>query len=278
MQVEAPTVEWRKPEEGFEFQPDTITVTREYQQEKLSACGLDDKPFRGFVDASFFIGIGIHAGIKSGISAEGNVNMLQSLVQHRPVRPGEPLLVKGYIRKMTEVPRGVTIDTSVEFIGEDGKPAISASRISLKPDPKKIGVKGAGTRPPPVIEDMAALVSCGEYQLTPEKVKSYSMEGNSIHYEMEAANRAGFRAPIIGGGMGVHYLLHSLWQKFNPRSFSLDIYFRRPIFWDDPIEVYADQINGDWRAMCLTRGSSRREQAGEKKVLTAAAIQKLETR
>ncbi len=269
MQVETPAVQWQEPVEGFEFQPETITVTEEYQQEKLAACGLDDKPFRGFVDASFFIAIGIHAGIKSGISAEGNVNMLQTLVQHRPVRLGEPLVVKGHIRKMTEVPRGVTIDTAIEFIGEDGHPAISAPRISLKPDPEKIGVKGAGARPPPVIDDLGRLTSCGEYQLTPESVKSYSSEGNSIHYEMEAANKAGFRAPIIGGGMGVHYLLYSLWQKFNPHSFSLDVYFRRPIFWDDRIEVKVDQLGSRWRAMCLTR---------DEKVLTEAAIQKLESR
>ncbi|MFP6805824.1 MAG: hypothetical protein VB957_01310 [Pseudomonadales bacterium] len=258
---------WREPEEGFEFKPDTIIVTAEHQQEKLSACGLDDAPFNGFVDASFYIGIGIHAGINSGISAEGNVNMLQSLTQHRPVLLGEALTVKGHIRKITEVPRGVTVDTEVVFYGEDGKPAISAPRRSLKPDPAKIGSKGAGERPAPVIVDVSTLDSNGQYQLRPENVKQYSSEGNSIHYEMDAANRAGFRAPIIGGGMGVHYLLHSLWEKFNPTSFELSIYFRRPIFWDDVIEVRADPTENTWRAICLSR---------DDKVLTEAKIDKLE--
>jgi hypothetical protein len=268
--------QWIEPVEGFEFEPDTVVVTAEHQVEKLGACGLDDRPFNGFVDASFYIGIGIHAGIRSGISAQGNVNMLQSLTQHRPVRLGEPLNVRGHIRKITEVPRGLTIDTEVVFFGEDGKPAISAPRRSLKPDPRKVGTtigakgaKGAGHRPAPVIENVNTLTAFGEYQLSPEKIKSYSMEGNSIHYEMEAANKAGFRAPIIGGGMGVHYLLYALWQQYNPESFHLSVYFRRPIFWDDSIEIRADTTSNPWRAMCLARDG---------KVLTEAGIEELQAK
>ncbi len=268
-------IQWNEPVEGFEFEPDTVVVTAEHQGQKLGACGLDDSPFNGFVDASFYIGIGIHAGIRSGISAQGNVNMLQSLTQHRPVRLGEPLIVRGHIRKITEVPRGITIDTEVVFFGEDGKPAISAPRRSLKPDPARVGTtigttigkRGAGDRPEPVIEDVSALSPFEKYQLTPENIKSYSMEGNSIHYEMEAANKAGFRAPIIGGGMGVHYLLYTLWQQYSPESFHLSVYFRRPIFWDDLIEVWADTRDKPWRALCLARGG---------KVLTEAKIDELE--
>ena len=259
-------MQWNVPEEGFEFEPATIVVTSEHQAEKLSACGLRHNIFAGFVDASFYIGLGIHAGINNGISAEGNVNMLQNLIQHRPVRLGEELTVKGYIRKITEVPRGVTVDTEVWFEGEDGKRAVSASRRSLKPDPRKKSARGAGDRPAPVVEATAPLQRLGQYQLTPDAVKSYSQEGNSIHYEMEAANRAGFRAPIIGGGMGVHYLVHSLMQHYKPHSFKLSIYFRRPIFWDDVFTVGADTAGESWRALCLYR---------EDKVLTEAKIESL---
>ena len=260
--------EWKVPEEGFEFEPDTIVVTQEHQVEKLAACGLQDSTFDGFVDASFYIGLGIHAGIKNGISAQGNVNMLQNLIQHRPVRLGEALTVKGYIKKITEVPRGVTVDTEVWFEGEDGKRAVSAPRRSLKPNPRKKNARGAGDRPAPVVEAPGRLERFGQYQLTPEAVKSYSEEGNSIHYEMEAANRAGFRAPIIGGGMGVHYLVHTLMRHCKPQSFELSVYFRRPIFWDDEFTVAADSTSGAWRAICLFR---------EDKVLTEAKIENLVT-
>lgn len=259
-------MEWKIPEEGFEFEPDTIVVSNEHQSEKLIACGLEASTFNGFVDASFYVGLGIHAGINNGISAEGNVNMLQNLIQHRPVRLGEQLTVRGYIKKITEVPRGVTVDTEVWFEGEDGVRAISAPRRSLKPDPNKAGTRGAGERPAPVVEELDRLEKFGHYRLTPETVKSYSREGNSIHYEMDAANKAGFRAPIIGGGMGVHYLVHALWQHCKPQSFELSVYFRRPIFWDDEFTVAADTSEESWRAICLFR---------DDKVLTEARIDSL---
>ncbi len=260
--TEQPT-RWIEPLAGFEFEPDTIEVSREFQQEKLIACGLDPSVFDDSVDPSFFIGIGIHAGIRNGISAEGNVNMLTRLIQHRPVASGEPLIVRGVIRKVTEVPRGQTIETEVWFEDEAGRPVISAPRKSLKPDPSRSGRRGAGERPPPVIANTGSLLRRGEYRLTPDQVRDYSSEGNSIHYEMEAANRAGFRAPIIGGGMGVHFLMSALWLTYRPESFDLSIYFRRPIFWDDTFTVAVDASTEPWGAIGLIRDG---------KVLTEAAI------
>jgi len=244
-------VDWKEPVAGFEFEPDEIIVTEEYQAEKLDACGLNGGVFSGCVDASFYIGLGIHAGIKNGISAQGNVNMLTALIQHRPVLLGEPLTVKGYIKQVSEVPRGLTIETDVWFEDEDGKRAISAPRKSLKPDPSKAGSRGAGERPAPVIGEIENLTQFDEYRLTPDRVKDYSTEGNSIHYEMDAANKAGFRAPIIGGGMGVHYLLYTLARQCSPRSFDLSVYFRRPIFWDDVFKVAADTSTDSWKSICL---------------------------
>ena len=101
-----------------------------------------------------------------------------------------------------------------------------------------------------MVEDPAALEVVAEHTLTPEIVKAYSREGNSIHYEMEAANRAGFRAPLIGGGMGVHYLLHYLWSLEPPQTLNLDIYFRRPIFWDESFVV---AISGARDAICIAK-------------------------
>ena len=253
-------IQWRDPTEGFEFKADTVVVTDEQQRLKLGACGLDAEIFGKFVDPSFYIGLGIHAGINNGISAQGNVNMLQSLKQHKPVLLGQSLVVKGYIKKVTEVPRGKTVDTEVWFETVDGARAITASRRSLKPDPAKIGERGAGSRPDPVIEEVDVLSILDHGQLTPEMVKGYSSEGNSIHYEMEAANKAGFRAPLIGGGMGVHYFMATFWKSQQPRQFDLDIYFRRPIFWDDGFDVVADEL---WSRIGLAK---------QGKVLTEARI------
>ncbi|MFT7244440.1 MAG: hypothetical protein ACI82A_001797, partial [Candidatus Azotimanducaceae bacterium] len=252
---------WHEPTVGFELVPQEVIVTTDAQREKLSACGLNADDFDGWVDASFYIGLGIHAGIASGISAEGNVNMLTSLIQHRLVRLDEPLTVRGRITGVTDVPRGQTIETDVWFEDVTGKRAISAPRKSLRPGANAKS-SGAGERPAPVIENPEELNQYQNFELTPQRVKDYSTEGNSIHYEMAAANKAGFRAPIIGGGMGVHYLVHTLWRECQPTSWDLSIYFRRPIFWDDAFAVMANP----WDSIGLVK---------QGKVLTEARINQI---
>tara|TARA_R110002072_G_scaffold5527_12_gene35464 strand:- start:5054 stop:5926 length:873 start_codon:yes stop_codon:yes gene_type:complete len=267
---------WHEPIVGFEFNPQEVIVTGDVQQEKLKACGLNSDDLEGWVDASFYIGLGIHAGINSGISAEGNVNMMNSLIQHRLVRLDEPLTVRGRITGVEDVPRGQVIETDVWFEDAQSKRAISAPRKSLRPhktpaasesksaDSKPTKTKGAGDRPAPVIDDPSAMNQYQSFELTPAQVKAYSSEGNSIHYEMEAANQAGFRAPIIGGGMGVHYLVHTLWKECRPTSWDLSIFFRRPIFWDDAFTVMATP----WSAIGLVK---------QGKVLTEARINLMES-
>ena len=110
--------QWVEPEAGFQYLADTISVAPTHQTEKLAACGIDAGIFGEQVDPAFFIGIAIHAGIRSGTSAEGNINMLQGLQMHRPPLLDEPLNVRGEILEVRAVPRGRRVHTDVWF--EDG--------------------------------------------------------------------------------------------------------------------------------------------------------------
>ena len=158
--------------------------------------------------------------------------MLQGLQMHRPALLDEPLNVRGEIldvygaawasSRYRRVVRGSTRSAGHQC------PSFFLNRIK----PRRKG--GAGERPQPVVADVAELQLASTYSLTPERVKAYSMEGNSIHYEQEAAERAGFRAPLIGGGMGVHYLTAS-YGGAAPHAFNADVYFRRPIFGTNPL-------------------------------------------
>ena len=228
---------WIDPYKGFNYTPEEVTVTRDWQAEKLTAAGVDPAVFGDLVDPSFFIGLAIQAGIHSGITAQGNVNMVQYLQQHQPAQLDEPLRIEGQIVDVRPVPRGRTLHTHVTFYNSANEAVISANRISLKPDPNAATKQGAGTRPEPLVGDPAQLTRGDSFTLTPEAVKAYSTEGNSIHYEEEAAKAAGFRAPLIGGGMGVHYLLAALWEEQSPQAFTSEIYFRRPIFWDETVQA-----------------------------------------
>lgn len=259
---------WVDPHAGFQIDRIETCVTCEYQAEKFDALGLDAGRYGDKVDPSFYIGLGIHAGIASGISAEGNVNMLSSIIQHRPVIQGEMLYSAGSIRTVEPVPRGRRINTDVWFEDEAGERAISVPRESLKPDPEKLS-RGAGERPAPVIGDVLLLEIVGEYALTPEGTRGYSTEGNAIHYEEDVARAAGFRAPIIGGGQGVHYLMWHLWQD-GISSLNMDVFFRRPIFWDDRIQV---GVATDESAMALLREGRGDDPT---KVLTEIRINSLE--
>jgi len=251
------------PYAGFTFRGEPVVIDQAYQDDKLSCIGLNPERYGSFIDPSFFIGFGIRAGAAAGISAEGNINMLSRIVQHRPLALGEPLTPCGEISSVEPVPRGRRICTDAWFEGDDGERAVSVPRESLKPD-LSLEKRGAGERPPPVVDDATSLQLLGEYTLTPEATCHYSTEGNAIHYEMEAANKAGFRAPIIGGGMGVHFLLEVLWPEQGLSLVDLSIYFRRPIFWDDTFTV---GLSPERDAAALVRDG---------KVLTEARINQLE--
>ena len=228
--------DWLEPKAGLQITPKTFTVTRQYQAEKLGAIGIDPSVYGGLCDPAFFIGLSIQAGAESGISAEGNVNMLTELVQHRPIPLDEDLALTGQIQWVRPVPRGRRIRTTVEITLPDGTPVLSVSRESLKPNPKRVGTRGAGEQAAPILTDTGALQPIARYALTPKATAAYSSEGNAIHYDVEAARAGGFRAPIIGGGQGVHFITAALWDKGIDRM-DVTIYFRRPIFWDESVWV-----------------------------------------
>ncbi len=266
--------QWHEPVAGLQYRTHMLTLTAETQAERLTACGVDPRVFGDDVDPAFFIGLAIHAGIDSGISAEGNINMLQRMIQHRPAKLDEPLTVRGEIKTVTSVPRGLRVQTDVWFEDAAGERVISCPRTSLRPQKEKTtsSGSGAGDRPQPVIPDIAALTLLDRYELTPQRVKAYSVEGNSIHYEQGAAERAGFRAPLIGGGMGVHYLTAQMWRDRRPQAFDASIYFRRPIFWDEAVHVGVLGQAGAWQGMGLLKLPQGDDGLGEIKVGTELAL------
>ncbi len=253
MWKQSENIEWIDPYEGFTYREQTIVVESVEQNRALAVCGIEPAIFGDAVDPSFFIGLAIHAGVESGISSEGNVNMVQSLVQHEPVARDKEIQITGKVVKVEDVPRGQSVSSEVWFANPDGNTAITAKRTSLRPDPAKIGARGAGVKPAPVVEDVSKLTKISDVEMTPERVTGYRSDGNAIHFDMKAANASGFRAPIIGGGMGVHYLAAAIWREFAPTAIDLDIYFRRPIFWDDQLSVIVDDRGGSWTAICLAK-------------------------
>ncbi len=260
-------VQWIEPYKGYRFQPRVMTVEAAEQARLVGLCGIDPAVFGDCMDPAGFISLAIQEGVRNSIHANGTVNMVNTLVQHRPMKLGEPLTVTGEILDVVEVPRGRVATSEVCFSGADGKIALISRRKSLRPDAAKVGTRGAGEQPAPVIQDVAQLKAVGKFTLLPESVKAYTGPHNPIHFDPEGAKRGGFRAPIIGGGQGVRFLSAEIWRRFKPRVLELDAYFRRPIFWDDTVTVMVDERDGRWRAICLVKND---------KVATEARINRIE--
>ena len=155
--------DWKEPVPGFRYLEEEVSVSPDFQYEKLKACGLEPSAFGADVDPAFFIGLAIQAGIRSGISAEGNINMLQGLTMHKRPVLGQELAISGEILSVSEVPRGLRVETDVGFLSTAGDRVLSARRISLKPSQDGISTKsGAGKRPVSLIADVKELSMGGK--------------------------------------------------------------------------------------------------------------------
>src|SRR5262245_14410088 len=194
--------QWIEPYPGYKFERRQMTVEAADQARLLELCGIDPAVFGGCMDPAGFISLAIREGVRNRIHANGTVNMVNSLTQRRQLRLGEPLTVSGGVLDVKEVPRGRVATSEVWFCGADGERALTSLRSSLRPDAAKAGVRGAGERPATVVDDPARLSAVATYTLKPEQVRAYGGPHNPIHVDPAAAQRAGFRAPIIGGGQG----------------------------------------------------------------------------
>lgn len=256
-----------EPYAGLNYDERTFTIDAAEQNRLVELCGIDSSIFGGMVDPVAFITMAIREGIRNGVSAAGAVNMAQTITQHRQLRLGEPITVGGGILSVEEVPRGRVAFSETWFSGADGKRAITSTRKSLRPDPAKAAVRGTGHKPVPVIQDLSTLKEVNRFTLTPECVVSFTGPGNPVHTDPEVAKRSGYRAPIMGGSQGMRYLSAEIWRHFKPRQLDLDIFFLRPIFWDDTFTVMVEERSDQWGAICLARDG---------KVMVEARINRIE--
>lgn len=247
--------EWIEPYTGLTFVDRAMTVESAVEHRALATCGIDPAVYGTTVDPTTFISRAIAEGVRNRVHANGTVNMAQRLVQHAPLRLDEALTVSGKVLDVSPVPRGKVATSEIWFKTTDGSRAVMSGRRSLRPGPDKAGARGAGDVAPPVVSDVGALKVLRDVTLMPDMVKGYDSEAiNPIHSVPEAAIKAGFRAPIIGGGMGVRYLMAEIWQRFAPRTLDIEVYFRRPIFWDDTVTIRVEEKGGAWTAICLAKG------------------------
>jgi hypothetical protein len=256
-----------EPYPGLRYDERTFTIDAKEQNRLLTLCNIDPAVFGDKIDPVAFITLAIREGVRNGVSSAGAVNMAQTITQHRSLTLGEPITVNGEIKTVEEVARGKVAFSETWFSGADGQRAITSTRKSLRPDPAKAGVRGTNHKPVPVIGDVSVLKEVNRITLTPECVVSFTGPGNPVHTDPETAKRSGYRAPIMGGSQGMRYLSAEIWRRFKPRTLGLEIFFLRPIFWDDTFSVRVEETRDKWGAICLEK---------DNKVMVEARITELE--
>jgi acyl dehydratase len=243
------------PYPGFRLKQRTMIVDADEETRLLGHCGIDFSIYNGNVDPAAFISLAIQEGVRNGMFSNGAVNMVQTIVQTQPLQLGADIIVTGEVLTVEQSARGRVTTSETWFANADGERGITAMRRGVMTNPDAPSSRGAGDRPPAVIEDVSKLKEIGSVTLTPEHVKGYGAKtSNFIHVDPEAARRAGYRAPIIGGGQGVRYITAAIWRHFSPKAVDLEIYFRRPLFWDDSFSIRVDERDGTWKAACLAKG------------------------
>ena len=231
----------------------TLVVEAPVQAQVLRLCGIDPSLYGGQIDPAAFVRLAIDEGVRNGMSIHGGVHLSERLIQHRPGALGERLTVSGEILDVQAVPRGTLVIGNTLFHGDDGQLVVSIFRYSLRPGPDMSGARGSGAAaaPPPAIAEPCLLAHVSTIQLNPAMVRAFSNPDNPIHFDPEVARQRGYRAPIAGGALCVRYLTAEIWRRHAPRSISLEIRFRRPVFWDDACNVMVDEREGRWSAIGL---------------------------
>ncbi len=223
---------------GFEYPRWEIAVEPEQQAEKLTCCDIDPSIYHGRVDATHFAGEAMMATKRAGGSINGGVHAVEVFSLTAPIALQEPIEIRGRIESQEPHPRGSYSTTRFAFFRPDGSCPLSVTRGSLMLDPTAEAVhakRESRATPAAPILDLQS-----EHLLVPEKVARYSVEAeNLIHSDPAVAREFGYRAPIAGGLLGVRLMMAHLAQRGAIEALEIRVRFRRPIFWDDRLRLFA---------------------------------------
>ena len=224
---------------GLVFPEWECTITPEQQAGKLACCGLDPALHGDRVDITQLAYAAVRSARRAGISIHGRVHMSQDFDLASPVLLGERLLVRGVVESVTHERRGQIEESRFDFVRPDGSIPLSTWRRSLVLDAAIGAERGTSSKPRPPEDPREGGILLARHRLVPEKVAAYSFEAdNLIHSDPETARRFGFRAPIAAGLMAVHFMMAALCRPSPPDRLRMSVRFRRPMFWDDALDVW----------------------------------------
>jgi len=235
------------PAGSVTYTPDMVfpdwdcTLTAEEQARKLACCDIDPAIYGDRADITHYALAGIMTAKRAGVSINGSVHMMQRFMLAEPIMLGETLTVRGRVTNIEPNPRGRVVLSEFEFVRPDGSVPLRTERGSLVLDADAARAHTPKQQKRPASNDpLAETESVGRKQLMPEKVAAYSDEAdNRIHSDPATAREFGFRAPIAAGLMAVRFMMDALCRPAPPARLDATIRFRRPMFWDEALDIRA---------------------------------------
>jgi acyl dehydratase len=242
-------------EVGLEFSPQIFIISSKDQKDKLECCDIEPTLYGDFVDVAMLGLPTLQVLMDSGIPILGAVHLSQRFRQLRPLRLDETIRISGRIIEINPHPRGSIICCEFKYENEEDQICVEATRSGIIP----LGAKEPSNSIFRPKEDLDGFNQISQKILEPSKVASFSKEaGNLIHSDAEVAKKHGFRAPIAAGLMGVHLYREVIARYMgNPECFDMEIWFRRPMFWDDTLSLLTKRKNENINAMHLLGGDGK---------------------
>ena len=226
-------------EPGFVFPAETIGLAAAEQRRLHGLCDIPLERYGDTCDVGLLARRPIlanTAAIQACHPTVAPVHTVQRLTQHAPVALGETLALSGRYVSVTEVRRGWVARSRWEYRRADGMLVLTVEPDVVLVDPDKKPVPG-GPRPAPP-EDPGGWEALTRKQCTPETTCGYCLNTtNLIHTDPATAQRYGYRAPIIAGNQTVNFVLEALSLAARPQSFSIEVRFRKPVFWDEAVTI-----------------------------------------
>ena len=239
---------------GFEFPETVIQISEEEQKHKLSCCDIDGSIYGNEVDVTMLGLPTLEILMAAGIPVLGAVHLFQKFHQFKPIYLGEQISIVGKIAQVSPHERGCILACNFSYIDDMGDVRVEAQRSGIIP----IGSKESSKEIFKPSEQLDGFVEKARYLLDPKKVADFSSEaGNLIHSDPKTAKQHGFRAPIAAGLMGLHFYRKFISENSNSKSFDLQVWFRRPMFWDDELSLVVRDLKSEKYDMHLLASNGK---------------------